>query len=167
MNCKLWPNPLSDFRYCIYYLLVVFKLCVIQYLTCIWFSFLCMLYLNPQPIKPAVCPLATCQSYQNTDMGQADQNSEIFKTLRYLSSVIESIKKPIGTRENPARFCRDMLDCQQKLADGESPTALAHCLPTEFPVISLIKKEHAPHVLLYPKNVSICRNKEFQQACCF
>lgn len=111
--------------------------------------------------------LPILQSYQNIDMVQADQNSDIFKTLRYLSSVIESIKKPIGTRENPARFCRDMLDCQQKLADGGSPAVLTHCLPTEFPVISLIKKEHAPYVLLYPRNVSICRNKEFQQACCF
>ncbi|CAB1332207.1 unnamed protein product [Coregonus sp. 'balchen'] len=47
-----------------------------------------------------------------------DNNAEIFKTLRYLSSVIESMKKPLGTRENPARFCKDLLDCQHKLSDG-------------------------------------------------
>lgn len=48
-----------------------------------------------------------------------DQNSEILKTLRYLSSVIESIKKPLGTRENPARVCKDLLDCHHKLTDGQ------------------------------------------------
>lgn len=45
---------------------------------------------------------------------------EILKTLRYLSSVVESIKKPLGTRENPARVCKDLLDCHHKLKDGES-----------------------------------------------
>uniref|UniRef100_A0AAZ3P7Y4 Fibrillar collagen NC1 domain-containing protein n=1 Tax=Oncorhynchus tshawytscha TaxID=74940 RepID=A0AAZ3P7Y4_ONCTS len=56
--------------------------------------------------------------YQNTEMSLSDQNAGIFKTLHYLSSVIESMKKPLGTRENPARFCKDLLDCQQKLSDG-------------------------------------------------
>lgn len=49
-----------------------------------------------------------------------DQNSEILKTLRYLNSVIESIKKPLGTRENPARVCKDLLDCHHELSDGEN-----------------------------------------------
>lgn len=53
-------------------------------------------------------------------MNIPDQNSEILKTLRYLSSVIESIKQPLGTRENPARFCKDLLDCHNKLKDGKS-----------------------------------------------
>lgn len=59
------------------------------------------------------------QSFQNTEMIQPDQHTEILKTLRYLSSVIESIKKPLGARENPARVCKDLLDCQDKLEDGE------------------------------------------------
>lgn len=58
------------------------------------------------------------ESFQNMEMSVPDQNTEILKTLRYLSSVIESIKKPLGTRENPARICKDLLDCQQKLQDG-------------------------------------------------
>lgn len=57
----------------------------------------------------------------NTEMSLPDQNVEILKTLRYLSTVIESIKKPLGTRENPARVCKDLLNCQHKLNDGESP----------------------------------------------
>ncbi|XP_067086292.1 collagen alpha-1(XXIV) chain [Osmerus mordax] len=58
------------------------------------------------------------ETYQNTEMAQPDHNAEIFRTLRYLSGVLESIKKPLGTRENPARFCKDLLDCQHKLSDG-------------------------------------------------
>lgn len=53
-------------------------------------------------------------------MSLPDQNTEILKTLRFLSSVIESIKKPLGTRENPARVCKDLLDCHQEPSDGES-----------------------------------------------
>lgn len=64
------------------------------------------------------------QSFQNTEMSQPDQHTEILKTLRYLSSVIESIKKPLGTRENPARVCKDLLDCQHKLKDGKSLNSL-------------------------------------------
>lgn len=47
-----------------------------------------------------------------------DQGGEIFKTLHYLSSLIQSIKMPLGTKENPARVCRDLMDCEQKMADG-------------------------------------------------
>ncbi len=64
------------------------------------------------------------QSFQNTEMSVPDQNTEILRTLRYLSSVIESIKKPLGTQENPARVCRDLLDCRHKLKDGESHICL-------------------------------------------
>lgn len=59
------------------------------------------------------------QSFLNTDVNLPDQNMEILKTLHYLSSVIESIKKPLGTQENPARVCKDLLDCHHKLKDGE------------------------------------------------
>lgn len=60
------------------------------------------------------------QSYQNTEMSLPEQNTEILKTLHYLSSVIESIKTPLGTRENPARVCKDLMECDHKLKDGES-----------------------------------------------
>lgn len=49
-----------------------------------------------------------------------DQGGEIFKTLHYLSNLIQSIKTPLGTKENPARVCRDLMDCEQKIVDGES-----------------------------------------------
>lgn len=47
-----------------------------------------------------------------------DQGGEIFKTLHYLSNLIQSIKTPLGTKENPARVCRDLMDCEQKMVDG-------------------------------------------------
>lgn len=47
-----------------------------------------------------------------------EQGGEIFKTLHYLSNLIQSIKTPLGTKENPARVCRDLMDCEQKMADG-------------------------------------------------
>lgn len=73
------------------------------------------------PILTVLPPPPPTQSFMNTEMSLPDQNVEILKTLRYLSTVIESIKKPLGTRENPARVCKDLLNCQHKLNDGESP----------------------------------------------
>ncbi|KAG7272158.1 hypothetical protein CRUP_010227, partial [Coryphaenoides rupestris] len=58
------------------------------------------------------------ESFQSTEKAAPDHNSDILKTLHYLSGVIESIKKPLGTRENPARVCKDLLDCQHKMSDG-------------------------------------------------
>lgn len=58
------------------------------------------------------------QSLLDAEISLPDQNTEILKTLRYLSTVIERIKKPLGTRENPARVCKDLLDCRHKLDDG-------------------------------------------------
>lgn len=48
-----------------------------------------------------------------------DQGAEIFKTLHYLSNLIQSLKNPLGTRDNPARICRDLHSCEQKLNDGK------------------------------------------------
>lgn len=48
-----------------------------------------------------------------------DQGAEIFKTLHYLSNLIQSLKNPLGTSDNPARICRDLHGCEQKLNDGE------------------------------------------------
>ncbi|CAH2316192.1 collagen alpha-1(XXVII) chain [Pelobates cultripes] len=57
-------------------------------------------------------------SYRSTDFAVLDHGGEIFKTLHYLSSLIQSIKNPLGTRDNPARVCRDLMNCQQKMSDG-------------------------------------------------
>lgn len=57
--------------------------------------------------------------YPDTDFPMLDQGTEIFKTLHYLSTLIHSIKNPLGTQENPARMCRDLFECEQKLNDGE------------------------------------------------
>lgn len=53
------------------------------------------------------------------DLPILDQGAEIFKTLHYLSNLIQSLKNPLGTRDNPARICRDLHSCEQKLNDGE------------------------------------------------
>uniref|UniRef100_A0A8C4QRL1 Fibrillar collagen NC1 domain-containing protein n=1 Tax=Eptatretus burgeri TaxID=7764 RepID=A0A8C4QRL1_EPTBU len=47
-----------------------------------------------------------------------EQNMEIIKALHYLNTLIQSIKNPIGTKENPARICRDLMNCDQKVSDG-------------------------------------------------
>ncbi|GAB1288216.1 Collagen alpha-1(XXIV) chain [Apodemus speciosus] len=59
------------------------------------------------------------ESYQNTEVTLISHSTEIFKTLTYLSSLLSSIKNPLGTRENPARICKDLLNCQYKVSDGK------------------------------------------------
>lgn len=58
------------------------------------------------------------EGYNHPDRLVLDQGGEIFKTLHYLSNLIQSIKMPLGTKENPARVCRDLMDCEQKMVDG-------------------------------------------------
>lgn len=58
-------------------------------------------------------------NYQNMDLPMLDQGTEIFKTLQHLSTLIQSLKNPLGTRDNPARICRDLYNCEQRLYDGE------------------------------------------------
>uniref|UniRef100_A0A8C4U6Q2 Fibrillar collagen NC1 domain-containing protein n=1 Tax=Falco tinnunculus TaxID=100819 RepID=A0A8C4U6Q2_FALTI len=58
------------------------------------------------------------QGYQHPDLLMLDHGGEIFKTLHYLSNLIQSIKRPLGTKENPARICRDLMNCEQKMNDG-------------------------------------------------
>lgn len=53
-----------------------------------------------------------------------DHGGEIFKTLHYLSNLIQSIKRPLGTKENPARICRDLMNCEQKMNDGRKPRVI-------------------------------------------
>lgn len=52
------------------------------------------------------------------DLPMLDQGTEIFKTLHYLSNLVQSLKNPLGTRDNPARICRDLHSCEQRMNDG-------------------------------------------------
>lgn len=58
------------------------------------------------------------------DLPVYDHGAEIFKTLHYLSNLIQSMKNPLGTRDNPARICRDLHSCEMKLNDGEDGSLL-------------------------------------------
>ncbi|ELW70611.1 Collagen alpha-1(XXVII) chain, partial [Tupaia chinensis] len=71
---------------------------------------------RPGPPGPPGGPIQFGSSYPERLV--LDQGGEIFKTLHYLSNLIQSIKTPLGTKENPARVCRDLMDCEQKMADG-------------------------------------------------
>lgn len=75
---------------------------------CIMSSYLAKLIILSVPQKKPVM-----------DLPMLDQGAEIFKTLHYLSNLIQSLKNPLGTRDNPARICRDLHSCEQKLNDGE------------------------------------------------
>uniref|UniRef100_A0A8C2FGB5 Fibrillar collagen NC1 domain-containing protein n=1 Tax=Cyprinus carpio TaxID=7962 RepID=A0A8C2FGB5_CYPCA len=57
-------------------------------------------------------------TYEDTELLMLDQGTQIFKTLHYLSTLIHSIKNPLGTQENPARMCRDLFECEHRLNDG-------------------------------------------------
>ncbi|CAB1318224.1 unnamed protein product [Coregonus sp. 'balchen'] len=62
-------------------------------------------------------PLRT-ENWPVMDLPMLDQVTEIIKTLHYLSNLIQSLKNPLGTRDNPARICRDLHSCEQKMNDG-------------------------------------------------
>uniref|UniRef100_A0A9J7XX07 Collagen, type XXVII, alpha 1b n=1 Tax=Cyprinus carpio carpio TaxID=630221 RepID=A0A9J7XX07_CYPCA len=78
----------------------------------------------PGPPVSSLDSLTVClfhsnpQKYEDTDFPMLDQGTEIIKTLHYLSTLIHSIKNPLGTQENPARMCRDLFECEHKLNDG-------------------------------------------------
>jgi collagen type V/XI/XXIV/XXVII alpha len=52
------------------------------------------------------------------DLPMLDQGAEIFKTIHYLSNLIQSLKNPLGNRDNPARICKDLHSCEHKVKDG-------------------------------------------------
>lgn len=56
---------------------------------------------------------------QSIDPPLLEEGAGIFKTLQHLSNLIQSLKNPVGTRENPARICRDLYNCEQRMYDGE------------------------------------------------
>ncbi|TWW60233.1 Collagen alpha-1(XXVII) chain B [Takifugu flavidus] len=55
---------------------------------------------------------------QIMDLHLLDQGTAIFQTLQHISTMIQSLKNPVGTRENPARICRDLYNCEEKMNDG-------------------------------------------------
>uniref|UniRef100_A0A3Q3A8I0 Collagen, type XXVII, alpha 1b n=1 Tax=Kryptolebias marmoratus TaxID=37003 RepID=A0A3Q3A8I0_KRYMA len=54
----------------------------------------------------------------DTDLPMLDQGTEVLKTLQHLSTLVQSLRNPLGTRDNPARICRDLYNCEQRLHDG-------------------------------------------------
>uniref|UniRef100_A0A4W6BZ48 Fibrillar collagen NC1 domain-containing protein n=1 Tax=Lates calcarifer TaxID=8187 RepID=A0A4W6BZ48_LATCA len=88
-------------------------------------SLMMSVFLCNVPFSNMLKTLQTCpffwSVFQNKpvmDLPMLDQGAEIFKTLHYLSNLIQSLKNPLGTRDNPARICRDLHSCEQKLNDG-------------------------------------------------
>lgn len=69
------------------------------------------------------------------DLPMLDHVTEIIKTLHYLSNLIQSLKNPLGTSDNPARICRDLHSCEQKMSDGERTDvcvlACMYCMCTQ------------------------------------
>uniref|UniRef100_A0A671XMP9 Collagen, type XXVII, alpha 1b n=1 Tax=Sparus aurata TaxID=8175 RepID=A0A671XMP9_SPAAU len=72
---------------------------------------------GPREITLIIMPLFM-SNYQRMDMPMLDQGTEILKTLQHLSTLIQSLKNPLGTRDNPARICRDLYNCEQRMYDG-------------------------------------------------
>ncbi|XP_041481828.1 collagen alpha-1(XXVII) chain B-like [Lytechinus variegatus] len=44
---------------------------------------------------------------------------DVFYMMKYLYRYIEGMKHPLGTQDLPVRTCRDLLDCQPDMDDGE------------------------------------------------
>lgn len=85
-----------------------------------------------------------------------DHGGEIFKTLHYLSNLIQSIKRPLGTKENPARICRDLMNCEQKMTDGRSPKCAKAASSTGlFHVVSFPGTSHQETKTLLLSEVSL------------
>ncbi len=44
---------------------------------------------------------------------------DVFYLMRYIFQYIDGIKHPLGTRDIPARTCRDLIGCHKGMADGK------------------------------------------------
>uniref|UniRef100_A0A3Q2PYB8 Collagen, type XXVII, alpha 1b n=1 Tax=Fundulus heteroclitus TaxID=8078 RepID=A0A3Q2PYB8_FUNHE len=67
------------------------------------------------PPGDTVCQLG---AVFHMEMPMLDQGTEILKTLQHLSTLIHSLRNPLGTRHNPARTCLDLYNCEQQMYDG-------------------------------------------------
>ena len=83
-----------------------------------------------------------------------DQGGEIFKTLHYLSNLIQSIKTPLGTKENPARVCRDLMDCEKRMSDGKGVCEAEEGLPVCVGVAPFQEELRSIHGVLSPWHIS-------------
>ncbi|XP_061434769.1 collagen alpha-1(XXVII) chain-like [Lethenteron reissneri] len=72
----------------------------------------------PAPTVKRDDPKASTKVLTQSGAALRVEGVEVVKTLHYLSGLVQSIRKPLGTRENPARICRDLMDCEQLMADG-------------------------------------------------
>lgn len=97
------------------------------------------------------------------DLPMLDQSTEIFKTLQHLSTLIQSLKNPLGTRDNPARICRDLYNCEQRMYDGEE--TMSRQTFKDIPTVLVDKEPFPPllplfdrHLLDRPKPRLCCRH---------
>lgn len=95
--------------------------------------------------------MSVLQNKPVMDLPMLDQGAEIFKTLHYLSNLIQSLKNPLGTRDNPARICRDLHSCEQKLNDGKSALVVLE-IESDFLFRLIILNEYiSRHLLDWPQ----------------
>lgn len=105
--------------------------------------------------------MSTCQSM---DLPLLDQGTEVFRTLQHLSSLIQSLKNPLGTRDNPARICRDLYNCEQRIYDGEKTFTFlcdfcvyTWCFPVKYHFLFCCYFSNR-HLLGRPKSWLCCRH---------
>lgn len=53
------------------------------------------------------------------------------KTILYVSATVENFKFPVGTRENPAMTCKELMDIDN-VEDGEDDLFELYCMGTLF-----------------------------------
>ncbi|KAG2469928.1 MYOME protein, partial [Polypterus senegalus] len=127
-------------------------------------------------------------NYQNLDLPMLDQGTEIFKTLHYLSNLIQSIKNPLGTHDNPARICRDLKDCTYWIdpnlgcssdsievtcnftSGGQTCLKPVSVSKLEFDVgrvqmnfLHLLSSEAVQHIVVHCLNVPVWKDEKSQQ----
>lgn len=78
---------------------------------------------DPGPPPPPEFPEDEALPKSNsTDMFQADPGVQA--TLKALSSQIESMRSPDGSKKHPARTCEDLKQCYPLKKSGKSTTGL-------------------------------------------
>ena len=96
----------------------------------------------------------TWQSYQNTEVTLIDHSAEIFKTLNYLGNLLHTIKHPLGTRDNPAQICKDLLNCEHTVSDGKLLVSLnCDILFHHFSVFEILSVL-MPNLMIFDKTLA-------------